>query len=171
MSVDMLITMWREFRNGLVAEVVQVPEDQFSFRATPEVRSVAELLQHIVEVQKTLVGEAGRADANLRRQSFADHIQEYASEVKSVTDKNGWLELLRSSMEICEANLRSNGDMINDSMGGLDGKPTPKLKVVNFAMSHEMYHRGQLTVYERLMNLEPALTKQFAKIMAQANNS
>jgi len=40
---------------------------------------------------------------------------------------------------------------------------------VNFAMSHEMYHRGQLTVYERLLNLEPALTKQFAKMMAQAN--
>jgi uncharacterized damage-inducible protein DinB len=59
--------------------------------------------------------------------------------------------------------------LMNDSMGALDGKPTPKLKVVNFAMSHEMYHRGQLTVYERLLNVEPALTKQFAKIMAQAN--
>ena len=171
MSVDMLITMWKEFRQGLIAEVVQIPEDQFSFRATPEVRNVAELLQHIVEIQKTLVGEACRAEANLGRQSFADHIQEYASEVKSVTDKNGLLELLRSSMEVSEANLRSNSGLSNDSMGGLDGKPTPKLKVVDFAISHEMYHRGQLTVYERLLSIEPALTKQFAKMMAQANNS
>lgn len=171
MSVDMLITMWKEFREGLIAEVVQIPEDQFSFRATPEVRNVAELLQHIVEVQKTLVGEGCRADANLRRQSFADHIQEYAPEVKSIIDKNGLLELLRSSMEVSEANLRSNSGLINDSMGGLDGKPTPKLKVVDFAISHEMYHRGQLTVYERLLSIEPALTKQFAKMMAQAHNS
>ena len=169
MSVDMLIKTWKEFRNGLIAEVEQIPEEQFSFRATPETRSIVELLQHIVESQKILVGEASRADASLRRQSFADHLNEYAPEVKSVTDKNGLLELLRSSMEVCEANIRSNGEMLNESMSGLDGKPTPKLKVVNFAMSHEMYHRGQLTVYERLLNLEPALTRHFAKMVAQAN--
>lgn len=169
MSVDMLITAWKEFRNGLIAEVVQIPEDKFSFRATPETRTIAELIQHVVETQKILIGEASREDASLRRQSFPDHLNEYAPEVKSVTDKNGLLELLRSSMEVCEASIRSNGDLMSSMMGGLDGKPTPKLKVVNFAMSHEMYHRGQLTVYERLMNVEPALTKQFAKMMAQAN--
>ena len=168
MSVDMMVNTWKEFRKGLIAEVEQIPEDKFSFRATAETRSIAELLQHVVEVQKMLIGEASRADANMRRQSFADHVQEYAPEVKAVTDKNGLLELLRSSMEVCEASLRSNDDLMNGEMGGIDGKPVPKLKVVNFAMSHEMYHRGQLTVYERLLNLEPALT-QFAKMTAQAN--
>ena len=169
MSVDMMVNTWKEFRKGLIAEVEQIPEDKFSFRATPETRSIAELLQHIIEVQKMLIGEACRADANMRRQSFADHVQEYAPEVKAVTGKNGLLELLRSSMEVCEASLRSNDDLMNGEMGGIDGKPVPKLKVVNFAMSHEMYHRGQLTVYERLLNLEPALTRQFAKMTAQAN--
>ena len=80
------------------------------------------------------------------------------------------MELLRTSMEVCEADLRSSAeDWTHQSMGGLNGKPTPKLKVVNFAMSHEMYHRGQLTVYERLINLEPALTRKFAQMTAQAN--
>ena len=169
MSADMLVNTWKEFRKGLIAEVEQIPEDKFDFRATPETRTVAELLQHIIEVQKMLVGEAGRADGNMRRQSFADHVKEYAPEAKGVTDKNGLLELLRSSMEVCEANIRSNDDLMQGTMAGIDGKQTPKLKVINFAMSHEMYHRGQLTVYERLMNLEPALTKQFAKMIAQAN--
>jgi uncharacterized damage-inducible protein DinB len=169
MSVDMIVNTWKEFRKGLIAEVEQIPEDKFTFRATPETRTIAEVVQHIVEVQKMLIGEAGRADANLRRQSFADHVQEYAPEVKAVADKNGLLELLRSSMEVCEASIRSNQDLMNGEMGGIDGKPTPKLKVVNFAISHEMYHRGQLTVYERLLNLEPALTRQFARMTAQAN--
>lgn len=169
MSVDMLINTWKEFRKGLIAEVEQIPEDKFDFRATPETRTVAELLQHIVEVQKMLIGEAGQAEANLRRQSFADHVKEYAPEVSTVSDKNGLLEMLRSSMEVCEASIRSNNDLKQGSMVGIDGRSTPKLKVVNFAISHEMYHRGQLTVYERLMNVEPALTRKFAKIMAQAN--
>ena len=169
MSVDMLVNTWKEYRKGLITEVEQIPEDKFDFRATPETRTIAEILQHIVEVQQMLMGEAARADGNMRRQSFADHVKEYAPEVQTITDKNGLLEMLRSSMEVCEANVRSNDDLMQGSMGGIDGKPTPKLKVVNFAMSHEMYHRGQLTVYERLINLEPALTRQFAKMTAQAN--
>lgn len=169
MSVEMLVDTWKEYRKGLIAEVEQIPEEKFDFRATPETRSIAEILQHIVEVQKMLIGEAGRADGNMRRQSFADHVKEHAPEVESITNKNGLLEMLRSSMEVCEANVRSNNDLMQGSMGGIDGKPTPKLKVVNFAMSHEMYHRGQLTVYERLINLEPALTRHFAKMIAQAN--
>jgi uncharacterized damage-inducible protein DinB len=36
-------------------------------------------------------------------------------------------------------------------------------------MSHEMYHRGQLTVFERLLNVEPALTEQFRKLVAGAS--
>lgn len=171
MSIDLLINTWKEFRKGLSAEAEQIPEEQYCFRATPETRSVAEILQHIVETQKILIGEACReGDASLRRQPFPAHLQEYAPEVQAITDKNGLLELLRSSMEVCEANLRACNDLPTGEMGGLDGKPNPKLKVVNFAMSHEMYHRGQLTVFERLLKLEPALTKQFAKMVAQSGN-
>ena len=171
MSVDLLIDTWKEFRKGLLAEVEQIPDDQFSFRATPETRTIAEILQHIIEIQKVLIGEACRqGESSLRRQPFPAAMAEYAPDVKAITDKNGLMELLRSSMEVCEANIRSNVDKLNGEMGGIDGKPTSKLKVVNFAISHEMYHRGQLTVYERLLNLEPALTKQFAKMMAQANS-
>ncbi len=83
MSLDRLIESWSEVRAGLIKEASQVPEDKFSFRATPDTRSVAEVLQHIVESQKLLVGESCRTETNLRRQSFADHIKEYAPEVDS----------------------------------------------------------------------------------------
>ncbi|HAF15107.1 MAG TPA: hypothetical protein DHU55_06615 [Blastocatellia bacterium] len=33
-----------------------------------------------------------------------------------------------------------------------------------------MYHRGQLTVYERLLNIEPALTQRFRKLFANAES-
>lgn len=53
MSIDHLIGTWKEVRGGLIDEVAQIPPDQFSFRATPETRSVSELLQHVIETQKT----------------------------------------------------------------------------------------------------------------------
>jgi uncharacterized damage-inducible protein DinB len=168
MSTDRLIESWSEVRAGLIKEVSQVPEGQFSFRATPETRSVAELLQHIIEAQKMLVGEACRAETNLMRQSFADHIKEYAPEVAAVTDKNGLLELLRSSMETSEASIRGCGDGLKRTMQRFDRKEVSKADFLNFAIAHEMYHRGQLTVYERLLGVEPALTKDFRKLFAKA---
>ena len=147
MSIDRLIESWSEVRAGLIKEASQVPEDQFSFRATPDTRSVTEVLQHIVQSQKMLVGESCRAETNLRRQSFAAHIAEYAPEVAAVNDKNGLLELLRSSMETSEASIRSCGEGLHDTMQRFDGKEVSKLDFLNFAIAHEMYHRGQLTVY------------------------
>jgi hypothetical protein len=57
MSIDRLVQSWSEVRTGLLNEASQIPEEKFSFRATPETRSVTELLQHIVQTQKLLVAK------------------------------------------------------------------------------------------------------------------
>ena len=168
MSIDRIIESWKEIRAGLIEEVSQIPADQFSFRATPETRSVSEVVQHVVETQKILVGEAARPETNLMRQTLDDHAKEYAPEAAGVSDKNGLLELLRSSMETSEASLRAAGDALNETGRGLGGRELQKIELVSFAISHEMYHRGQLTVYERLLQVEPALTRRFRALTARA---
>jgi uncharacterized damage-inducible protein DinB len=168
MSIERLIEGWKEVRKGFIEEASQIPDDQFSFRATPDTRSVSELLEHVVESQKMLVGESCRPDTNLMRQSFADHIKEYAAEVGAVQDKNGLLELMRSSMETSEACIRAGGEQLQEMMRRFDGKEMSKVDFLTFAVAHEMYHRGQLTVYLRLLGIEPALTRRFKKIFARA---
>jgi len=167
MSVESLIVTWKEVRNGFIDEANQIPADQFLFRATPETRTVTELLQHIIETQAVLIGEACRPEPNLMRQSFADHIEEYAPEVAATTDKDGLLVLMRSSMDKAAATIRANEDKLDDSMKRFDGREMTKLDLLRFSASHEMYHRGQLTVYERLLNIKPALTTRFEKLFAQ----
>ena len=168
MSLDRIIEGWKEIRAGLIEEVSQIPAEQFSFRATPETRSVSEVIQHIIESQKTLVGEAARPETNLMRQTLEDHAKEYAPEVAGVIDKNSLLELLRSSMETSEASIRATGESLNETGRGLGGRELRKIELVTFAISHEMYHRGQLTVYERLLQVEPALTRRFRAMTARA---
>jgi uncharacterized damage-inducible protein DinB len=168
MSLDILIGSWKDVRLGFIAEVEKIPSDHFSFRATADTRSIAELIQHVVEAQKFLVGETCRANSDLRRQSFADHIKEYAPEVGSVIEQEGLLGLLRSSMDQAEANLRAYADGMQEPILRLDGRPASKIDFMNFVVSHEMYHRGQLTVYERLLGIEPELTVRLKKLFAQA---
>jgi uncharacterized damage-inducible protein DinB len=166
MSAEHLISTWKDIRDGLIAEAAQIPADQFQFKATSETRSVAGILQHVVESQKLLVGESCRQDPNILRQSFAQHIKEYGAGVSSVNDKDGLLELLRSSWEAGEQAIRSHAANIDEPMQSFDGSETTKLRFLQFASSHEMYHRGQLTVYARLLNLEPVLTQRLKKIFA-----
>jgi|ERR1041385_1813844 uncharacterized damage-inducible protein DinB len=168
MSLDRLIQTWNEVRAGFAKEVAQVPDNQFDFRATPEMRSVAEVVKHIVETQKIIVGEACRSDTNLMRQPFPEAARQYAPEVAAVNDKNGLLELLRSSMETSEASIRAAGDSLQQMMRRFDGKEISKVDFLRFAIAHEMYHRGQFTVYERLLSIEPALTKDFRKMFEKA---
>ena len=170
MSAEIIIGLWKDVRSGLISEVEKIPDDQFSFRATPETRSIAELLHHVVEVQKILVGETCREDSNIRRQSFADHTKEYASGVRDAGDKQAIVDLLRSSMEEMEPCVRSYAGKLDEPTSSIDGRMTTKGAILTFAVSHEMYHRGQLTVYERLLNIEPVLTGRLKKLFAASGS-
>lgn len=167
MSLDGLIASWKEVRAGLIDEAETIPADKFTFRAAADTRSVAGVLQHIVEAQKMLIGEVCRPDTNLLRQSFADQIKTYAPGVSSIDDKEGLLAQLRDSMEEAEEKLRAAGDELQNEMKRFDGKSMTKYAFVSFVIAHEMYHRGQLTVYERLLGIEPVLTKRFRKIFGE----
>jgi uncharacterized damage-inducible protein DinB len=168
MSVENIIDGWREVRNGLIDEANQIPADQFGFQPAPDSRPVRRLLQHIVESQKFLVGEACRPDTNLMRASFADNVKAYAPGVPEVTEKEALLDLLRTSMDEAAEQLRAAGDELKNSMKRFDGKEMNKLAFMSFAIAHEMYHRGQLTVYERLLQIQPALTTRFRKAFGES---
>ncbi len=168
MSIDAIIGSWREVRSGLIDEAAQIPADKFEFRAADGMRTVAELLQHLVESQKFLVGEACRPDTNLLRKSFAQNIKDYAPDVRGVNDKDGILRLLAAAMDDTDKQLREHADEMKNTMKRFDGKEMTKLAFMSFAIAHEMYHRGQLTVYERLLGIEPVLTQRFRKAFGES---
>ena len=169
MSVETLLGLWKNARSGFVTEVERIPEDKFTYRPTDETRTVAELIQHVIGAQRFFVGETCRPDTNLMRRPFSEHTKAYGEGVDDVTDKNRLIELMRSSMQEAEKTIAANADGLNEMMTGLDGRQLSKLAFLTFGMSHEMYHRGQFTVYERLLNVEPALTEMFRKMTAGAS--
>ena len=167
-STDELCEAWRDVRNGLIKEAELIPADQFGFRPAEGSRSVIEILQHIVESECVLSGEVCRDSTNFGRVPFPALISEYASHVKDAGTKEAILELLRSSIEGTEQRIGKFGDeKLESIMTRFDGKQVPKRVMLNFSISHEMYHRGQLTVYQRSLGIEPALTKLFRELTAR----
>ena len=169
MSIEILIDTWKDVRNGFIDEVNNVPADKFDFCATPDTRSVADLVQHVIQTQKVLVGELCRADSNFQITRFPEMIQKYAGGVSAVKEKDELLKLLKESMTEAESTIRSFGEKgLNEMTTRLD-KQITKMSFLQFSVSHEMYHRGQFTVYERLLKIEPVLTSRIKKMMSAAS--
>lgn len=167
-SVEEICGQWQDVRNGLIREVEMIPSEQFEFRAAPETRSVKELLHHVIETERLLVGELCRENTNFQR-GFPAMIAEFAGHVKEADSREAVLDLLRSSLEESTAKAREFGDAGFDEITTrFDGKQVSKRLMLSFIIAHEMYHRGQLTVYERMMGIEPALTQYIKKMMASS---
>jgi uncharacterized damage-inducible protein DinB len=167
--VKALCEQWQDVRNGLIREVEQIPDEQMGFKPAAESRAVIELLHHIIESEKVLAGEICRGNTNFGR-GFPALIADFAGNVKEATTKDTVLELLRSSFEETKAMVIGFGDAnLEKMMTRFDGKQCKKFEMLDFTVAHEMYHRGQLTVYERLLGIEPALTQFFRKMMSASS--
>ena len=167
MSLEEMLDFWKEVRAGLIAELARIRPEQFGFQATPESRSVAGIIRHIVEVQKFATGELCRPDTDFKRVPIRELVERHAAEAHSGGDKEELIGSLRSTMEWAEAALRAFGEeALREKVQGLDGKTLSKLGYLYKYITHEMYHRGQITVYERLMQIEPALTAKLREFLA-----
>jgi uncharacterized damage-inducible protein DinB len=162
-NIEEFLAQWKSMREGLIKEVGLIPEEKLVFRATAETRSVLELVQHIVESERGLVGEVCRDDTDLRRV----FTRPPDAEVRGTSGKDALIALLRSSMASSLEKIRQFGEAgAGQLMFGLDGKQVTKGTMLQFTLAHEMYHRGKLTVYQRLLGIEPALTEQFRQLTA-----
>lgn len=160
-SLDEARTAWEFARRGVIAEVENLPADQFDFRPTPETRSVAELIRHIVESGQMMAGELTRPDGDFQRQSFDEFIREYAGDVVGASSKESLLELLETTHAEGEAKIQAVGDpFMLGAIRQFDGTRASRISWMYHGVSHEEYHRGQLAVYARLLGQTPALTQR-----------
>lgn len=156
---------WSDVRQGLLEELENIPDDRFDFRPTPEVRSVAELTQHILEVALMMTGELTRPDTDFRRAPWPELLDLYAAHVKKATSKRQLIALLEESFQEAERKfLEAGGLHILQLIERFDGEKGTRLAWLNHGIAQEMYHRGQIVTYERLMGIEPALTRKIRQM-------
>jgi uncharacterized damage-inducible protein DinB len=159
--LDETLEAWRDARQGIIDEVRNIPAGKFDFRPTPETKSVRELVQHILEVSMMMTGELPRPDTNLKRYPWPKLLAKYAAAAYKADGKKELLALLKSQMREAERKFRRAGDLaLWQYLERFDGKPGTKMQWLHHGIAQEMYHRGQLALYARLLGLEPALTKR-----------
>ena len=152
---------WTGTREGLVDEVENIPAGGFDFRPAAEVRSVKEVVIHILEVAMMMTGELTRPDTNFHRLPWPKLLRRYAKEAYQAKTKAQLVKRLKSQRKQAEKEFLDAGELhMLQFIKRFDGQHGTRLAWLYHGIAHEDYHRGQLTVYERLLGIEPALTKQ-----------
>jgi uncharacterized damage-inducible protein DinB len=151
---------WEDIRDGLIAEVDNIPEDRFGFRPAADTRTVAELVRHILEVSLMMTGELTRSDTDFRREPWPQLLALYDGPIRKASSKTDLIAALGGTFEESLRRFHDLGeDGVQKVITRFDGKKGTKLAWLHHGLAHEEYHRGQLAVYERLMGIEPALTR------------
>jgi uncharacterized damage-inducible protein DinB len=166
-------------RNNTIKLAEEIPEDQYGFRPTPECRSVAETLVHIavaprlqqqiqfVERRSSLVGF-----------DFFAVFGGLIGEEKTPRTKAEIIALLRSEGDRYASLLSGvTEELLAETVQFPEGMQPPtksRFEMLIAPKEHEMHHRGQLMVSQRLLGLTPHLTRQMneriASMKAAAGN-
>ena len=158
--LDEAIDAWEDARNGVIAEVENFPANKFEFRPADGVRNVTELVLHIMEVSLMMAGELTREDTNLQRDPWPKLLARYSGPIRGISGKRALLSALRSTLRDGVKAFRGAGDLhMAQFITRFDGEQGTRLAWFHHGISQEMYHRGQLTLYQRMLGITPALTK------------
>jgi len=161
MLLEEALESWSDARGLVIGEADNIPADRYPFRPTPDVRSVAEMVAHILEVSELMVGELCRPDGDFRRKPFGDLLREYAAGVSSLRGKDELLSALRDTLVAGHRRFREAGEAhLLGPIRRFDGAEASRLAWMHHGIAQEMYHCGQLATYTRLMGAVPALTKR-----------
>ena len=159
--LDEALDAWADARHGVIDELENIPPDRFTFRPSPETRSVAELAVHILEVSQMMVGELCREDTNFRRLPWPELIQMHAGELLRLAEQEELVAALRTTLQDGIKKFRQVGELhMLQLIERFDGTRGTRLAWLHHGIAQEMYHRGQLALYARLIGLVPALTKR-----------
>lgn len=165
----------RTVRKNTLQIAEDIPEEKYAFRAAPDTRSIAELLTHIAIAQAFQEEvHAKQKLSTLAGFDFPALMLRITAEEKKPRTKVQIIELLRTNGEAWAAWLDSlSDDFLAESISmppGGNPSSRSRFDMLLGVKEHEMHHRGQLMLVERIIGIVPHLTRERqARVAAAAN--
>jgi uncharacterized damage-inducible protein DinB len=151
-----LKAMHQVIRRNLAEAAAAMPAEEYAFKPTPQVRSFAELVGHVINGNGYFCSQA-RGD----KPSFG-------GDYSKTTDKAALVKALTEALAACDATYAGTTDAnvtqaVTVQGRGNVGKPTTRGMVLMFNTTHNNEHYGNMVVYLRLKNHGPPSTARTQK--------
>ena len=172
-----LAESFRTVRKNTITIAQELPEEQYSFRPAPNTRTVGELLAHI-SLAYTFQYQVHAVEhrTSLEGFDFPTLMQRLMADEKITRSKDQTLEMLRSSGEKWAGWLEGLSESFLGEQVQMRAGMTPasksRFEMILSVKEHEMHHRGQLMLIERMVGVVPHLTRELqARLAAVAGKS
>jgi uncharacterized damage-inducible protein DinB len=135
--------IWEGNRSYITQSAADVPENLYSFRPTPDVRTFGEIIGHVAGSQYMFCAIA------LGEKAPAEDAVE-----KTAKTKAALVDALNKSNDYC-ARAYAGTDQANAAMVDLFGEQRSKLHALMMNASHDAEHYGNLVTYMRINKIVP----------------
>jgi uncharacterized damage-inducible protein DinB len=150
-----LKSMHQVIRRNLAEAAAAMPADEYAFKPTPQVRSFAELVGHVINGNMYFCSQA-RAE----KPSFG-------GDFSKTSDKAALVKALNDALAYCDDAYAGTTDANVNQAAGVQGRvgstPTTRGLLLMFNTTHNNEHYGNLVVYMRLKNHVPPSTARTQK--------
>jgi uncharacterized damage-inducible protein DinB len=134
------------FRSNMQDKIMKsaeaMPESKYSYRPTKDVRSFAEIVNHVTDISyflcSNMKGEATPPSAAARN------------------SKTEIMAALKSSFDYCDGAFSGFTDAHLNDPADFFGRRTNKMFILTQLTNHDALHYGNLVTYLRLNSLEPS---------------
>jgi uncharacterized damage-inducible protein DinB len=136
--------LYEQVKSWLTRSAEQVPEADYAFRPTDEVRTFGELVAHVANAHYMFCSSA-LGEPNPNGENFEE----------TKTSKAELIQTLAASFEYCDRAYTTITDAQATEVIRVFGAERPKLFALNFNIAHDMEHYGNLVTYMRIRGLTP----------------
>ncbi len=171
-----LAQSFRTVRKNTLEAAQDIPEDKYDFCPTPECRSVEKLLTHIALSYRF----QHRVNAVEKRSSMAGFdflalMAELGAKEAEPRTKSQVIAMLEEEGEIWATFLDGvSDDFLAEPVSGppeFSQPPKSRFELILSVKEHEMHHRGQVMLVQRMLGIVPHLTREREARMAQAREA
>jgi uncharacterized damage-inducible protein DinB len=134
--------LYSMIKANLIKAAQKMPEENYSFKPTPEVRSFGQIVGHVADAQY-LFCTAVKGD---KKESDIE---------KTKTSKADLVAALQEAFTYCDAVYNAMTDAAAPAKLKFFGQDATKLGVLSFNVAHDNEHYGNIVTYMRLKGLVP----------------
>jgi uncharacterized damage-inducible protein DinB len=127
-------------KGTLLKAADKMPDENYSFRTVPAVRTYGEMIVHIADIQMALCGLA-KGEQNKPSGAKATKTEATAA--------------LKASFDYCDAVYNSMTDAAGAEKVKMFGREMTRLGVLNFNISHDNEMYGTMVAYLRIKGIVP----------------
>lgn len=135
--------VFNSVKNNVIKSAEEMPEENYSFKPTPEVRSFGQIIGHIADAQYEFCGPVNNDGTK------SPDVE------KTKTSKADLIQALNTAFAYCDKAYGATTDANASQLVGFFNRKAARLVVLEMNTAHTDEHYGNLVTYLRMKGLVP----------------